>query len=85
MYEFYTNKIAKAKFEADEFCNQKIELLECADEIKSQYEKYFNDTELTRSMVVTFIEKIEVFEKTKIKIHFRYEDIFRTGGEIIGS
>lgn len=47
--------------------------------------KYFNDTELTRSMVVTFIEKIEVFEKTKIKIHFRYEDIFRTGGEIIGS
>lgn len=85
MYEFYTDKIAKLKFEADEFRNQKIELLECADEIKSQYEKYFNDTELTRSMVVTFIEKIEVFEKTKIKIHFRYEDIFRTGGEIIGS
>ncbi|MDE6677688.1 MAG: hypothetical protein K2K02_01485 [Ruminococcus sp.] len=36
-------------------------------------------------MVVTFMEKIEVFSKTKIKIYFRYEDIFRTDSEMIGT
>ncbi len=85
MYEFYSNKIAKVEFEAEEIRNQKIRLLDCADEIRNQYEKYFDASELTRRMVVTFIEKIEVFSKTKIRIHFRYEDFFRTGGDISGT
>lgn len=85
MYEFYTNKIAKTKFEADEVCSQKIRLLDCADEIRNQYEKYFDSPTLTRRMIVTFIEKIEVFSKTKVKIYFRYEDIFRTDGDINGT
>ncbi|MDE5557443.1 MAG: recombinase family protein [Ruminococcus sp.] len=85
MYEFYSNKIAKVEFDSNEIRSQKIRLLECADEIRSQYEKYFDFSELTRRMVVTFIEKIEVFSKTKIKIYFRYEDIFRTDGEISGT
>ncbi|MDE7364544.1 MAG: recombinase family protein [Ruminococcus sp.] len=85
MYDFYTNKIAKAEFEAEEIRRQKIRLLDCADEIRNQYEKYFDVPELTRSMVVTFIEKIEVFSKTKIRIYFRYEDFFRTDGDINGT
>lgn len=85
MYDFYTNKIAKAEFEAEEIRKQKIKLLDCADEIRNQYEKYFDVPELTRRMVVTFIEKIEVFSKTKIRIYFRYEDFFRTDGDISGT
>ena len=85
MYEFYSNKIAKVKFDSEEIRNQKIKLLDCADEIRNQYEKYFSAPELTRRMIVTFLEKIEVFSKTKIKIYFRYEDIFRTYGEMIGT
>ena len=85
MYEFYSNKIAKVKFDSEEIRNQKIKLLDCADEIRNQYEKYFSAPELTRRMIVTFMEKIEVFSKTKIKIYFRYEDIFRTYGEMIGT
>ncbi|MCM1316499.1 MAG: hypothetical protein NC244_14145 [Alistipes senegalensis] len=85
MSEFYNNKIAGTEFEAEEIRSQKLRLLECADEIKNQYEKYFSALELTRSIVVTFIEKIEVFSKTKVKIHFRYENFFRTGGETNGT
>ncbi|MCM1508106.1 MAG: recombinase family protein [Ruminococcus flavefaciens] len=85
MNEFYANKIAKNEFECEEIRNQKMRLLECADEIKNQYEKYFSSPELTRRMVVTFIEKIEVFKKSKIKIYFRYEDIFRTDGDANGT
>lgn len=85
MYDFYEAKITKAETEAEEIRCQKIRLLECADEIRNQYEKYFNASELTRSMVATFIEKIEVFSKTKIKIYFRYENIFRTDGDINGT
>ena len=85
MYEFYSNKIAKVKFDSEEIRNQKIKLLDCVDEIRNQYKKYFSASELSRRMVVTFIEKIEVFKKNKIKIYFRYEDIFRTDGEINGT
>lgn len=85
MNDFYDKKIAKTEFETEEIRSQKLRLLECADEIKNQYEKFFFTSELTRSMFVTFIEKIEVFSKTKVKIHFRYEDIFRTDGEISGT
>ena len=85
MYEFYRNKIAKVEFDSEEIHSQKIRLLECADEIRSQYAKYFDSPELTRRMVVTFVEKIVVFSKTKIRIHFRYEDFFRTDGDISGT
>lgn len=85
MNEFYLGKIAKNESECEEIRSQKMRLLECADEIKNQYRKYFDTSELTRSMLVTFIEKIEVFSKTKIKIYFRYEDIFRTDGDTNGS
>ena len=85
MNQFYLGKIAKNESECEEIRSQKMRLLECADEIKNQYRKYFDTSELTRSMLVTFIEKIEVFSKTKIKIYFRYEDIFRTDGDTNGS
>lgn len=85
MYDFYKAKIAKTEFEMEEIRSQKIRLLDCADEIRNQYEKYFDSPALTRRMIVTFIEKIEVFSKTKIKIYFRYEDFFKMGGEISGT
>ena len=85
MHDFYNSKIAKAEFEADKIRNTKIRMLECADEVKSQYQKYFGSSELTRSMLVTFTEKIEVFSKTKIKIHLRYEDIFKMDGDASGT
>ncbi|MDE5947065.1 MAG: recombinase family protein [Oscillospiraceae bacterium] len=85
MYDFYSNKIAKTEFEAEEIFNQKVGLLDCADEIRNQYEKYFNTDELTRAMLVTFIERIEGVNKTKIRVHFRYEDFFNTDGDISGT
>lgn len=85
MYDFYSNKIAKLEFESEEIQQQKIRILNCIDDIKSQYNKYFDMSELTRSMVATLIEKIEVFSKTKIKIYFRYENFFKTDGEINGT
>ena len=85
MHDFYNSRIAKAEFEADKIRNVKIRMLECADEVKNQYQKYFGSSELTRSMLVTFTEKIEVFSKTKIKIHLRYEDIFKMDGDASGT
>lgn len=85
MSRFYDAKIQKAEFELAEIQNQKARMLGCMDEIKEQYRKYFEMTELTRSIVVSFIEKIEVFSKEKIRIFFRYGDFFRTGGDINGT
>lgn len=86
MSGFFDKKIAKLKFEIEQNNKQNQMLLACADEIKQKYEQYFEMQELTRAMVVTFIEKIEVFSKTKIRIYFRYENIFSgLGGAENGS
>lgn len=85
MSKFYDAKIAKAEFEIEEIRNKKQRMLNCMDEIREQYRKYFEMTELTRGIVVTFIEKIEVFSKHKIRIFFRYEDFFRTDGDTSGT
>jgi len=85
MCDFYDNKIAKSEFESDEIQHQKTRLLNSIDDIKNQYRKYSDFTELTRGIVVTFIEKIEVFSKTKIRIYFRYENLFKTDGDSSGT
>lgn len=85
MTRFYDAKIAKAEFEIAETQNQKVRMLSCMDEIREQYCKYFEMTELTRGTVVTFIEKIEVFSKDKIRIVFRYGDFFRMDGDTNGT
>ncbi len=79
MNDFYSAKISKIQFEIDELEKQKLKLLKCVDEIKEKYHKYFEMENLTRANIVTFIEKIEVFSKTKIKIYFRYENFFKKG------
>lgn len=85
MSRFYDAKIAKAEFELAEIRNQKARMLNCIDEIREQYRKYFAMTELTRGIVVSFIEKIEVFSKDRIRIFFRYGDFFRTDGDTSGT
>lgn len=85
MSKFYDTKIAKAEFEIEEIQGRKQRMLNCMDEIREQYRKYFEMTELTRGIVVTFVEKIEVFSKNKIRIFFRYEDFFRTDGDTNGT
>lgn len=85
MSKFYDAKIAKAEFEIEEIQIRKQRMLNCMDEIREQYRKYFEMTELTRGIVVTFIEKIEVFSKHKIRIFFRYEDFFRADGDTNGT
>lgn len=85
--EFYDDKISKIKSEMERIRNEKMGLLDCIDEIRSKYKEYFNCKELTRSMFVTFVEMVEVFGNSKIRIHFRYEDFFKpySDGDINGS
>lgn len=83
MNQFYDNKIAKVEFEITEIRNKKQRLLDCIDEIVSRYREYSEMKELTRSIIVTFIDKIEVIDKNNICIHFRYADLFNTDGTVI--
>ena len=87
MCEFYDGKIAGVESRSEKIRDEKISLLDCIDEIKDKYKKYLDSEELTRGMVVTFMDKIEVFGKSKIRIHFRYEDFFEpySDGDINGS
>lgn len=85
MSRFYDAKIAKAEFEIAEIQNQKMRMLGCIDEIKEQYRKYFAMDELTRGIIATFIERIAVFSKDKIRIFFRYGDFFMTDGDTNGT
>lgn len=85
MSKFYDSKISKAEFEIEEIQNRRQRMLNCIDEIREQYRRYFEMSELTRGIIVTFIEKIEVFSKHKIRIFFRYEDFFRTDGDTNGT
>ena len=79
--EFYDDKISKIKSEMERIHNEKMGLLDCIDEIRSKYKEYFNCKELTHSMFVTFVEMVEVFGNSKIKIHFRHKNFFKINGD----
>ena len=86
MVQFYNYKITKAEREKEDIQNRKMRILRSIDEIKERYKRYTEMTELTRAIVVAFIDKIEVFGKSKVRIHFRYEDFFKMdGGDVNGS
>ena len=86
MEKFYSYQITKAEKEIEEIQNRKLRILRSIDDIKERYKKYTDMTELTRGIVVSFIEKIEVFDKSKVRIHFRYENFFKeNGGDTNGS
>ncbi len=78
---FYEDKIAKIQYEIDTMTRNRLHMLNAAEEIKERYRMYFDMTELTRGVVATFIDKIEVISKDKIRIFFRYSDLFKTDGE----
>ena len=86
MVQFYNYKITKAEREKEDIQNRKLRILRSIGEIKKRYKRYTEMTELTRATVVAFIDKIEVFGTSKIRIHFRYEDFFKSdGGDVNGS
>ena len=85
MMRFYNSRIQKAEYQIEQIHHQKAKLLNCISEIKEQYRQYSEMTELTRRLLVTFVEKVEVFSKTKIRIYFRYADFFKEGGVGNGS
>ena len=82
---FYNDKIRKAKYQIEQIHHQKSKIQNCISEVREQYRQYAEMTKLTRRLLVTFIEKIEVFSKTKIRIYFRYADFFKEGGDGNGS
>ena len=77
MMQFYDAKIGRAEHKIEQIQHQNAQLMNCIDEIKDHYRRYAEMSELTRGILVTFIEKIEVFSKTKIRIYFRYADFFK--------
>lgn len=86
MQHFYSYKISKTEKEVEEIRNRKLQIIRSINEINERYKRYLNMTALSRAVVVSFIDKIEVFGKSKIRIHFRYEDIFKMdGGDKNGS
>lgn len=85
MRQFYLDKIAQATAEMQEV-EQKQQLLEaCLTEIRSQFRKYCCMDHLTREMLVTLVEKIEVLPKNVIRLHLRYSNLFGNGGDTNGS
>jgi hypothetical protein len=83
---FYNYRIAKIEKDIEEIHNRKLRILRNIDDIQERYKKYTDMKELTRGIVVSFIEKIEVFGKSKVRIHFRYENFFNiNGGDTNGS
>ncbi len=77
MMAFYDSKIKKVQHQIEQIQHKKSQILNCLDEIREQYQSYAEFSELTRKILVTFVEKVEVFSKTKIRIYFRYADFFR--------
>ncbi|MBR0484734.1 MAG: recombinase family protein, partial [Oscillospiraceae bacterium] len=80
MMHFYNDKIRKAEYQIGQIQHRKTQIQNCISEVREQYRQYAEMTELTRRLLVTFIEKIEVFSKTKIRIYFRYADFFKEEG-----
>ena len=50
-----------------------------------QFKQYRNLTELTRHIAVTLIERIDVFEDSRIKIRFKYQDSYERALSLIES
>ena len=83
MVVFYDSKIAKLNSEKESIIAKKQKLINCIDEITARFKKYCEIPELTREIVVTFIEQIIVENRQSIKIFFRYSGL--VGGDENGS
>lgn len=83
---FYDIKIKKLKNELEQLISTKAKFRSNFDDIKLMYQDVAEMKELTRGMVATFIDRIEIVSKKKIRIYFRFKDIFEaedTDGEKI--
>lgn len=85
MRQFYYEKIEKAKQEMQEILQKQKLLNDCLSEIRSQYHKYCCTDHLTREMLVTLVEKVEVYPENKIRLHLRYSNLFVNGGDHSGT
>ena len=85
MKEYYSFQITGLNAEIAKTKKREERLLACSEEIRNKYAEFYDLPDLTREIVVTFIERIDVKSKTDIAIKFRYRDIFRTAGDADGT
>jgi predicted nucleic acid-binding Zn-ribbon protein len=85
MKEYYSFQITGLNAEIAKNKKREDRLLACSEEIRNKYAEFYDLPELTREIIVTFIERIDVKSKTDIAIKFRYRDIFRTAGDADGT
>ncbi|GHU56091.1 recombinase [Clostridia bacterium] len=80
---FYENKITKAQFQINEVKKSRLKIQKCYKQILEKYNEYVLFENLTRAILVTFVEKIIAQNSKSINIFFRYADLF--GGDKSGS
>lgn len=84
----YNQKIQEAQ-EAEKKLKQEIEHLlnnrSTNREWIEKFKKHQNITALTRHMVVTLIDRIDIYEGCRIKIHFQYQDSYERTLSLIES
>lgn len=85
MNRYYDDKIAQAEAEKQSILDSKIQLTGCMDEIRSRYAEFCEAPDLTRAMVVTFIDRITVYSKEHIHLSFRYSELFGEDGDANGT
>jgi DNA invertase Pin-like site-specific DNA recombinase len=87
MDAYYKQKIIKITAEKEEILNRKKRVAVRISDVIERFKEYSEMSELTRGILVTFIEKIIVESKKSINISFRYENFFTSenGGENNGS
>lgn len=85
MCRFYHAQLSRAAAEMKAIQHRKDRLLRCCDEARERYRQFFEMTELTRAVVGSLVEKIEVFGKSRLRIYLRYQDIFKEDGDTNGT
>lgn len=75
----FTSRILEAQKAIERLNQSKSELLQGLKEQQSwlnQFKEYKNISEINRRVIVSLIERIQIFENKEIKITFRYKDQF---------
>jgi DNA invertase Pin-like site-specific DNA recombinase len=73
---FYNVKIGGIEREKSDYQNRKRRIAEQGGEVMERYRKYAELTELTREILVTFVEKITVDKEDELTVRFRYSNLF---------
>ena len=84
----YENELLELKKQIESLSNKQQNLAEKFHENVNFFEmlkKYRSVTELSKEMLTTLVDHIEIYENKNIKITFRFEDEFRKAREIIGT